>query len=104
MGDDWKFKHPFTCIISDPTGSGKSSFCIKFLQNLESLCTETNFDGGINWCLTKETAVPSQQLASLKKANIQYHEGVPEEIGDAYGRPSLLIQDDLLNQVYSQNV
>jgi hypothetical protein len=42
-------------------------------------------------------------LASLK-ANIKYHEGVPKEIGDAYGRPSLLILDDLLNQVYSQKV
>jgi ABC-type dipeptide/oligopeptide/nickel transport system ATPase subunit len=29
---------------------------------------------------------------------------VPEEIGDAFGRPRLLILDDLLNQVYSKNV
>jgi hypothetical protein len=56
------------------------------------------------WCYSEETAFPSQQLASLKKANIKYHEGVPEEICDANGRPSLLILDDLLNQVYSQKV
>jgi GTPase SAR1 family protein len=99
MCDDLRFKHPFTCIISGPTGSGKSSFCVKFLQNLDSLSTETDFDGGIIWCYSEKTAVPS-----LKKANIKYHEGVPEEIGDAYGRPSLLILDDLLNQVYSQRV
>jgi ABC-type dipeptide/oligopeptide/nickel transport system ATPase subunit len=104
MGDDLKFKHPFTCIISGPTGSGKTSFCVKFLLNLDSLCTETNFDGGINWCYSEEKAVPSQQLASLKQSNIKYHEGVPDEIGGAYGRPSLLILDDLLNQVYSKKV
>jgi hypothetical protein len=68
------------------------------------LCTETNFNGRIICCYSEETAVPSQQLDSLKKANIKYHEGVPEEIGDTYGRPSLLILDDLLNQVYSRRV
>jgi hypothetical protein len=35
---------------------------------------------------------------------VSYHDGVPEELGDAQGRPSLIILDDLLNQVYSQNV
>jgi pantothenate kinase-related protein Tda10 len=38
MSDDLKFKHPFTCIVSGPNGSGKSAFCIRFLQNLDSLC------------------------------------------------------------------
>ena len=50
MCEDLGFKHPFTCFISGPSGSGKSSFCIKLLQNLESLCTENTFDGGILWC------------------------------------------------------
>jgi len=39
MDDDLKFKHPFTAIISGPTGSGKSSFSIRLLQNLKSLWT-----------------------------------------------------------------
>ena len=30
--------------------AGKSSFCIKLLENLESLSIETRFDGGILWC------------------------------------------------------
>jgi hypothetical protein len=102
MGDDLNFKHPFKCIISGPTGSGKTSFCIKFLQHLDSLSSEANFKGGITWCFSEKTAVPSQQLALLK-TKIKYHEGVPEEkyIGDAHSRPSLPILDDLLNQVYS---
>jgi hypothetical protein len=47
---DLKFKHPFTCIISRPTGSGKSSFCIRLLQNLDALSTGPDFRGGIVWC------------------------------------------------------
>ena len=65
--DDLKFKHPFSCIVSGPSGSGKSSFCIRFLQNIDALCTHRKFDGGVNWCYSEKTAVPNQQLAVLKK-------------------------------------
>ena len=100
MTDDLKFKAPFTCIISGPRGSGKSSFCIRFLQNLDTLCTERHFSGGIIWCYSERAVVPS--LAGL---NVRFHEGVPEKIGDAQGRkPCLVILDDLLYVVYSEQV
>ena len=53
-----KFKHPFTCIVAGPSGSGKRILVIKLLRNLESLCTESHFKGGIIWCYSEETAVP----------------------------------------------
>jgi hypothetical protein len=60
---DLKLKHPCTCIISGPTGSGKSNFCIRFLQHLDSLCTETKFAGGIVWCFPADSSQPCCTVA-----------------------------------------
>ena len=79
MIDNLKFKTPFTSIISGPSGSVKSSFCIRLLQNPDSLCTE-HFDGGIIWYYSERTAVKSQQLTVLRN-NIRFNEGVPERSG-----------------------
>ena len=98
-----KFKHPFTCIVAGPTISGKTSFVIKLLHNLKSLCTEARFEGGIIWCYSEETAVPSTQLEKLG-LHITYQKGLPETYGNARGEPSLIILDDLLNEAYGRDV
>ena len=67
MSEDLRLKLPFTCIISGPSVSGKSSFCIKLLQNFESLDTESKFDGGILWCYVEKNAVP---LSSRKNYTV----------------------------------
>jgi len=103
MADDIRFKHPFTCIVSGQSGSGKSSFTLRFLQHLDSLCTEPNFSGVIIWCYSEKSAVPRQKLISLHE-NVSFHEGVPQNFGDDHGRPCLIILDDLLNEVYSKDV
>ena len=103
MDDDLKFIHLFTAIISGPTGSGKSSFCIRFLQILNSQSTEQNFDGGIIWCVSKRTTVPTEQLTVLRN-NIRFNEDVPENFENKHGKPCLIIHDDLLNDVYSKEV
>ena len=98
-----KFKHPVTCIVAGPIGSGKTSFVIELLRNVKSQCTESRFEGGIIWCYSEETAVPRQQLNKLG-LNITYQEGLPETYGNARGEPSLIVLDDLLNQVYGAAV
>jgi len=103
MADDIRFKHPFTCIVSGPSGSGKSSFTLRLLQHLDALCTEPNFSGGIIWFYSEKSPVPRDKLTSLHK-NVSFHEGVPQYFGDDHGRPCLIILDDLLNEVYSKNV
>jgi len=103
MSDDLKFKHPFTCIISGPSGSGKSSFCVRFLQNLDALCTERDFHGGVIWCYSENTAVPSPTELP-KKSDVHFNEGVPKDFQNARGRPCLVILDDLLIDVNSKQV
>jgi hypothetical protein len=101
---DLKFKHPFTCIICGPTGSGKYNFCVRFLQHLDSQCTEKKFARGILWCYGERSAVPSRELAPLGKT-VKYQEGVPKIFGSATGGlPFLLILDDLLTEAYSREV
>ena len=77
-----KFKHPFTCIVAGPTGSRKTRFVTKLLQNRDTQCTESRFKGGIIWCYSIETAVPSQQLNKLG-LNITYQEGLSETYSNA---------------------
>jgi hypothetical protein len=102
MSHDLRFKHQFSCIIAGPSASSKSSFCIKFMQNHKSLWTEPFFDGGILWFWGEKNVVPSQQFVSGKR--IQFHEGVPENLENAGGKPALIILDDLLTEVYSEKV
>jgi len=99
--DDLKFKHPFSCLLSGLGGSGKSTFCIRFLHNLDALCSERNFDGWVIWCYSEKAAVPNKQLAVLK--NIRYNEGVPSDFDNANGKPCLIIFDNMIN-VYSKEV
>jgi len=103
MAFDIRFKHPFTCIVSGPSRSGKLSFTLGLAQHLDSLCPEPNFSGGIIWCYSKKSSVPRQKLAAIH-TNVSFHEGVPQNFGDRLGRPCLIILDNLLNEVYSKDV
>jgi len=85
--------------VSGPSGSGKTSFVKRFLRNLRHLCTEPSFAGGIVWCYGEKSAVPS-----LLPVDVRVNEGVPEDFGSVSGEPSLVILDDLLNDVYSKQV
>ena len=102
MSEHLRFKHPFTCIVSGSTGAEKTSFCIKLRQNLDSLCAESKFKGGIICCYSEVTAVPREKLNKLGR-NIQYQECLPENFDNAKGEPSLVILYDWLNQVYSKD-
>jgi len=103
MANEIRFKHPFTCVIGGPTGPWMSTFCIRFLQNLGTLCTEPDFPRGVIWCYSEQSAVPQQQLTSLWK-NIQVCEGMPENFENSRGLPCLFILDDLLNELFSRAV
>ena len=96
MDDDLKFKHPFSCIVRGTTISGKSSFCIRIIQEIQTLCTEREIGGRIMWSDGEKTSVLArQQLPS----NLNYNEGVPDKIGCGGAKRCLVILDDLLNDI-----
>jgi len=101
MSDDLKLRHPFSCIVIGPSGSGKSSFVIRLIQNRPDICTEVTFAGGIVWCYGEKSAVSSRHQLP---ANVSFNEGVPEDFGNANGEPCLVILDKMLNDVYSKQV
>jgi len=89
MCDDLILKHRISCIVTGTSGSGKTSFCTRYLQKFNALCTEREFDGGIIWCYSEKTAVPSHQQLPT---NINYKAGVQENISNARGKPCRVIQ------------
>jgi hypothetical protein len=74
------------------------------MQNLDILCAEPNYPGGIIRCYSEQSAVPRQQVKALKNKNVQIHEGAPENFEKSQGLPCLFVLDDLLNEVYSRTV
>jgi hypothetical protein len=69
------------------------------------VCTETNFSGGIVWCYSEKSAIPTRHLQKLKH-QISHHKSVPNQqfFENARGKPTLVILDDLLYTAYSEHV
>jgi hypothetical protein len=68
MGEVIKFKHPFTSIISGPTGSGMTSFCVRCQEKLDTLCDERRFDGG--------KSILRKEYAQVRRRTRQIIQGV----------------------------
>jgi len=66
------------------------------------MCTERDFDGGVIWCSTEKTAVPSP--TEMPKRYLHFNEGVPTEFENARGRTCLVNLNYLLNDVSSKHV
>ena len=101
MGNVLRIKHYFSCLVSGPSGSGNSSFCIRFCKiskhSVPSLTSAVESSGGI-----LEQRYPYRQLAG--KEHVRFHEGVLADINSFGKKPCLIILDDLLNDAYAKDV
>jgi septin family protein len=84
-------KHPFTMMISGPTGSGKTSFVRNMINGVEKICLPppskiTYFYG-------------EYQQVFISMPNVTFVEGLQEEIISKVGgyEPEWIIIDDLIN-------
>ena len=86
---DPRWKHPFTCIVSGPTGCGKSVFVFKMLHNLKEMVVPLPHK--VIYCYGE------YQSGFAKYPWIEFHEGLPKsEMFD--GTPTLVVIDDLMNE------
>lgn len=89
---DPRWTHPFTCIVSGPTGSGKTWFVMRFLQHADQLMNPP--PERILWFYGEWQAAYTR----LSIPKLQFVEGLPKtELLDPRTR-SLVIIDDLLSE------
>lgn len=90
-----KWLHPWTAIVSGPSGAGKTVFIQKFLHNLPFL-TDTVFERIVIYYTEWQNAY--KQLR-CKDIAVEFREGLPQsdDFRDAR-RPKLVILDDLMHE------
>ena len=81
---------PFTCVISGPTGSGKSVFVQRLLKHAKTVISPA--PERILYCYGIY-----QELFS-KIPGVEFHEGLPSLAEFDEGKPSLVIIDDLMHE------
>lgn len=90
--DALKWKHPFTCIVSGPSCSGKTSFVLRLIQDADVLFNKTpqtiswHYGEFQNWMLDP------------KYKDIHFVEGIPDSDSLDSTRNNLVIIDDLMHE------
>ena len=90
LEDVLQWKHPFTCIIAGPSGSGKTEFVLKLINNADIMINK--IPETLTWCYGE------YQTWMIKYPEIDFIEGLPEEIHFDSSKNNMLIIDDLMHE------
>lgn len=90
-------KHPFTCLVVGPTGSGKSYFVSRLLQFKDTMIAPT--PDKVFWCYGEYQ--PLFQEVAKFVPDIRILQGFPEEIEQEIDKSqnNLVIIDDLQSEI-----
>lgn len=87
---DPRFKHPFTCVVAGPTGSGKSYFASKLVAHAGTMIDPP--PEKIMW------AYGEWQELYTTMPGVEFVEGLPDVTTFRSGCRTLLIIDDLMTE------
>ena len=85
---DSRLAHPFTCIVSGPTGSGKSVFTLKLIEHAHDIISPPLEP--ILYCYGEY-----QQIFD-NYPGVEFHDGLPEVSSFDEKKRTLLVMDDLM--------
>lgn len=83
------FKHPFSMLIAGPSYSGKTTFTLELLKNLDCMVDEKI--NKVIWCYGENNA-----KRKINGLNIDYRQGIPDVFENKENKPILVILDDLM--------
>ena len=88
------FQHPFTCLISGPTGCGKTSLVKSMIDNRLLFPKPEK----VLWFFAED-----QPLYSSMKAHVQFIKGLPDDFDSLLtgSGPGLVVFDDLMTRAHS---
>ena len=87
---DVRWKHPFTCVVAGPTGSGKSYFVKDFIAHLSHMVTPVPEE--VVWCYGE------WQPLYEHMPGVVFVEGLPDDMDTWTPKSRLLIIDDLMQE------
>ena len=92
--DFYKFRHPFTCMVTGPTMSGKTILVRRILQHFNQLISINTNKLKILWTYGQWQELFNQNIINV---SVQYLPGLPslEDLKDI----NLVVIDDLMNEI-----
>lgn len=90
------FKHPFTMVISGSTGSGKTEWLMRFLNNLPDMIDDKI--STVLYCYgeTNENILRLDKIGKKNDTLFKIHNGIPTEEQIRIEKNLLLVLDDLM--------
>ena len=90
---DPRWLHPFTAIVAGPTGSGKTYFMMRFIDNVQEMIVPP--PQKIIWYYGQ------WQDAYRNVKNVEFVEGLPPKNSEKYETPTLWVIDDQMAEIDS---